>query len=330
MQAVLIHQPGSPDELYFGERPVPEPGPGEVLVKVAYTALNRADLLQRQGTYPVPPGDSPIMGLEMSGTVVAKGAEVEKWQTGDQLFGLLNGGGYAEYALIHEDMAMSVPEGLTLEQAAAIPEVFLTAFQALHWIGRLQAGETVLVHAGASGVGTAAIQLIKLAEAKSIVTASAGKHEICLQLGAVKAIDYRREDFAEVVLNYTQERGVDLIIDFIAADYFKQNLKSLALDGRMIMLALMGGIKVPDVNLAVLLRKRLQITGSTLRSRSLDYKIRLSQDFHQHCHAHFSSGLLRPVIDRVFPWQSVQEAHRYMEANKNRGKIVLQINGTAE
>lgn len=325
MQAIQFHAPGGTDQLYMGEYEAPQPGPNEVLVRVAYTALNRADLLQREGKYPVPPGDSPIMGLEMSGTVIATGSEAHKWKIGDKIFGLLNGGGYAEQAVIHEDMAMPIPAGMPMQEAAAIPEVFLTAYQALHWIGKLQAGETVLIHAGASGVGTAALQLVRLAEAISIVTASAGKHEICYQLGAAKAIDYRSEDFAEALQLYTKGKGVDIIIDFIAAGYFNQNLQTLGLDGRMIMLALMGGIKVPVVNLALILGKRLQITGSTLRSRSLEYKIRLTRDLHQYAGPHFTDGTLRPIIDSVYPWEAVREAHEYMEANKNQGKILLQV-----
>lgn len=325
MKAIQFYEHGSAAQLYLGDFPTPHPSSQEILVKVAYSALNRADLLQREGNYPVPPGDSPIMGLEMSGEVVGLGAAVSKWKVGDQVHGLLNGGGYAEYAVIHEEMAMPIPKGLNLQQAAAIPEVFLTAFQALHWIGKLQAGETVLIHAGASGVGTAALQLVKLTDAVPIVTASAGKHDICRKLGAAKAIDYRSEDFADAVLNFTADRGADIIVDFIAADYFNQNLRTLALDGRMIMLALMGGVKVPEVNLATILRKRLQITGTTLRSRSLDYKIRLTKDFYRHAHHHFSSGQLRPVIDSVYPWEKIKEAHQYMEANKNQGKILLQI-----
>lgn len=330
MQAVQFHTHGGPDQLYLGELEPPVPKPDEVLVKVAFTALNRADLLQREGNYPVPPGDSPIMGLEMSGTVVGKGDRVSKWTIGDQVFGLLNGGGYAELAVIHEDMAMPIPKGLSLQQAAAIPEVFLTAFQALNWIGKLQVDETVLIHAGASGVGTAALQLAQLMQANSMVTASAGKHAICYELGANKAIDYRRENFAEAVKEHTNGKGVDVIVDFIAANYFKQNLEALALDGRMIMLALMGGIKVSEVNLAAILMKRLQITGSTLRSRSLEYKIRLTQDVYQYTQEHFANGRLRAVIDSVYPLEQVRHAHEYMEANKNQGKILLQVDPKAE
>ncbi|MCB0629161.1 MAG: NAD(P)H-quinone oxidoreductase [Saprospiraceae bacterium] len=325
MQAILIKSSGEAEQMYFGEIDRPSPGPNEVLVRIAYTALNRADILQRMGQYPVPPGDSPVMGLEMSGEIVMAGSEVRKWHPGDQVFGLLNGGGYAEYAIIHEDMAMPIPAGLGLKEAAAIPEVFLTAYQALHWIGKMKAGDQVLIHAGASGVGTAALQLAQLAGATSLVTASAGKHDICRSLGAARTIDYRNEDFAEAVLEFTGSRGVDIILDFIAANYFQQNLRSLAVDGRIIMLALMGGIKVPDVNLAPILMKRLQITGSTLRNRSLEYKIRLTQDLFTYTREHFASGQLRPIIDTVFPWREVADAHRYMEANRNQGKILLML-----
>lgn len=325
MKAVLFDKPGGADQLYLGEVPTPIPGPSDLLVKIAYTALNRADILQREGQYPVPPDDSPIMGLEMSGEVVDIGEQVTKHHPGDLVYGLLNGGGYAEYAIIHEDMALALPAGLGLQEAAGIPEVFLTAFQALHWIGRMKSDDTVLIHAGASGVGTAALQLVALAGAKSMVTASAAKHDLCRRLGAALTIDYQRQDFAAETLAFTQNQGADIIIDFIAADYFQQNLRALATDGRLIMLALMGGIKVPEVNLATILRKRLQITGSTLRSRSLAYKIQLTREFDQYTRPHFFSGRLHPVIDQVYPLEAVADAQRYMESNQSQGKILLAI-----
>lgn len=325
MRAVLFKRPGPPEVLYLGEAPDLTPGPHELLVRVHASALNRADILQRQGKYPAPAEDSPILGLEMAGEVVAAGTEVTKRKVGEQICGLVNGGGYAEYALIDESVALPLPPGVDLLAAAGIPEVYLTAYQSLHWIAGLQAGETVLIHAGASGVGTAAIQLVRAREATALVTASAAKHELCYQLGAALAIDYRTEDFADRVLEHTQDRGVDIILDVVAADYFHRNIRALALDGRMVLLALLGGNQVDNVRLATIIAKRLQITGSTLRNRSMEYKRNLSQALYTDCWPLFADGRLRPVIDRVFPWTEVAEAHRYMESNQNQGKIILQI-----
>lgn len=324
MKAVLIKEFGGPEQLYIGEWEKPVPAPKEILVKVVATALNRADTLQRKGAYPPPPGASPILGLEMAGVVEAVGSEVHLWKKGDQVCGLLGGGGYAEYTTIHEALALPVPKGLSMEEAAAIPEVFLTAFQAIAWLAELKAGERILIHAGASGVGTAAIQLAKQMGAEILVTASAAKHQICLDLGAKHTIDYKSQNFEEAVNNLTDGKGVDVLIDFIAAPYFQQNLNSLAFDGRMVLLALMGGIKA-EVNMVNILRKRLHIKGSTLRARSLEYKIKLTQDLENFAWEKFESKELSPIIDSVFDWTEVAEAHRYMEANKNKGKIVLRV-----
>ena len=325
MKAVLVTSPGAAENLVIGEFEKPEPKPHEILVKVAATALNRADILQREGKYPPPKGASPILGLEMSGEVVALGKSVTKWKAGDQVFGLLPGGGYAEYAVIHQDMAMPLPANVSLTAAAAIPEVFLTAYQALFWLGKLQKGEMVLIHAGGSGVGTAAIQLAKAYEASVIITASAGKHQICLDLGADEAIDYQTQDFKEKVREYTDEKGVNVIVDFVAAPYFHQNIDSLATDGRLVLLATLGGGKVENFDLRKVLSKRLQIIGSTLRARSLEYQIALTEAFSAFAMPGFQQGEIKPIIDKVFDWKEVQEAHRYMEANKNTGKIVLKI-----
>ena len=331
MKAILIHQPGGADQLQLGEHKTPVPSSREVLVKVAATALNRADILQREGKYPPPKGASPILGLEMSGEVVAVGSDVTRWSEGDRVFGLLPGGGYAEYAVIHEQMAMAVPDTLNLVEAAAIPEVFLTAYQALHWLGKLQVGERILIHAGASGVGTAAIQLAKAMRAGDIlVTASAPKHATCRQLGAHYAIDYQNDDFLEKINEITDGEGVDLILDFIAAPYFEKNVRALRTDGRMVMLALLGGTHVENFNLGNLLKKRLQITSSTLRSRSLDYQIHLTQAFVDFARPRLADGTLRPVIDQVFDWKNVQEAHQRMEANQNTGKILLKVDERLE
>ncbi|MCI5082925.1 MAG: NAD(P)H-quinone oxidoreductase [Saprospiraceae bacterium] len=325
MKAVQIKEFGGPEQLFIGDWDDPKVGPHDLLVMVKATALNRADTLQRMGKYPPPKGDSPIMGLEMAGEVVAVGEAVSRWKVGDQVCSLLGGGGYAELAVVHEDLAMPIPEGLQYEEAAAIPEVFLTAYQALIWLAKLEKDERILIHAGASGVGTAAIQLARQQGAIPIVTASAPKHELCLQLGAEKAIDYKSEDFAEAVMAHTKGEGVHVVLDFLAAPYFQRNMDVLQADGRMVILALMGGVKAEQVNMAPILRKRLHIMGSTLRARSLDYKIKLSRDLQQHLWSAFAAKQVQPVIDRIMDWRDVAEAHRLMEANKNAGKIILKV-----
>ncbi|SDM35274.1 putative NAD(P)H quinone oxidoreductase, PIG3 family [Catalinimonas alkaloidigena] len=325
MRAVLVREPGGPEQLLLGEAERPEPASDELLVKVAATAVNRADTLQRQGKYPPPKGASPLLGLEMAGEVVAVGAAVTRHQVGDRVFGLLPGGGYAEYAVIHEQMALPMPDEWSYAEAAAVPEVFLTAFQALMWLGELQAGEQVLIHAGASGVGTAAIQLAKAMEATVLVTASAGKHALCRELGADHTIDYQQGPFAPEVQQRTGGRGVDLIVDFIAAPYFSQNISLLKTDGRLVLLATLGGGKVDELDLRTVLSRRLSIKGSTLRARSRAYQIRLTEAFQEFAFNRLREGQLRPVIDRVLPWSQAAEAHRLMEANENAGKIILSI-----
>jgi len=326
MKAVLIKNYGEPEEMFIGEAPKPTMSSDEVLVSVKATALNRADTLQRRGKYPPPPGASSVLGLEMSGVIEAVGADVENWKVGDKVCGLLAGGGYAEFVTIHSQCLIPIPDGWSFEKAAAIPEVFLTAFQALNYLAKIQKGERILIHAGASGVGTAAIQLAKcMGASQIIVTASAGKHELCKQLGADVAIDYKTQNFEEEVLQVTDNQGVDVIIDFLAAPYFQRNINSLAMDGRMVMLALMGGFQVENLVLAKILMKRLHIMGSTLRARTLDYKIKLTRDLVDFAMPLFASGKLQPVIDSVFDWTEVVGAHKYMEANKNKGKIILRI-----
>ncbi|TPE44762.1 NAD(P)H-quinone oxidoreductase [Pontibacter mangrovi] len=325
MKAILVKQPGGPEQLVLGDFEKPLPKPYELLVKVHATALNRADTLQRQGKYPPPKDASPLLGLEMAGEVVEAGINCTRYKKGDKVFGLLSGGGYAEYAVIDEAMAMPVPENLSMEEAAAIPEVFLTAWQALVWLGRLQAGERALIHAGASGVGTAAIQLARALKAEVLVTASEQKIQACLDLGAHKAINYKEVPFEDEVLAYTNSEGVDVIVDFIAGPYFNQNLNCLRLDGRLVILASLGGGKVDGVDLRKILTKRLHVMGSTLRSRSKEYQIKLTEDLARFALPLFKEGKLKPVVDSVYDWKDVAEAHRYMEQNKNIGKIVLRV-----
>ena len=325
MKAVLLKNFGAPENMYIGDFPDPIINEDEVLIQVFATALNRADLLQRKGKYPPPAGESKILGLEVAGEIKAVGKHVKNWKIGQRVCGLLPGGGYATLAKIDQNLLLPIPDGMTFEQAAAIPEVFLTAFQALVWLAEINEKKNVLIHAGASGVGTAAIQLVKLFGKESYVTASAPKHGLCLSLGAQKAIDYRHEDFEQKILEYTENGGVDIIIDFIGANYFESNINLLKRDGHLIMLAYMGGAMASNLNLSKVLINRLKIIGSTLRSRTLDYKIKLTRAFSDKCWEYFSTGQLLPVLDTIFDWEDVIEAHQKMENNQNKGKIVLKV-----
>jgi len=326
MKAIIITQPGGPENLKLVDMPTPVPGPHELLVEIVATAVNRADLLQCAGHYPPPPGASEVPGLEMAGYVVDKGILVKDWKIGDAVCGLLAGGGYATHCVIHEKVALPIPAGMEVQDAAALPEVFMTAFQTLHWLGQLDYGERVLIHAGASGVGTAAIQLAQLKSAEIMVTASAHKHPLCRELGADFCIDYREDDFAAAVEDYTQGKGVDVILDFVGAPYFTANVNSLAPDGRLIMIGFLGGAQVREpVHLSPILFKRLRIQGTTLRARDLTYKVRLAQELKAQHWSDFDSGALRPVIDSVFPLSEVGGAHQRMADNLNQGKIILRI-----
>ena len=325
MQAIFTSEFGGADRLYIGDADTPTLAEHEVLIKVHAAGINRADILQREGKYPPPVGASDIIGLEIAGEVVSLGSSSTKWKSGDKVFGLLSGGGYAQYASIHEDMLMPMPHNISSVECAAIPEAFLTAYQALVSHANLQPHEKILVHAGGSGVGTAAIQIAKHVGATIYVTASSSKHETCLDLGAQTCIDYHSQNFEEVIKKLTNGKGVDAILDFVAAAYYQQNLNSLAMDGRMVMLAFLGGVKVPDINLVPMISKRLKVMGSTLRSRSLNYQIELTKSFNEFGYEALTDGRLKPIVDKVFPWEQVQEAHQYMEANLNTGKIVLEI-----
>lgn len=309
----------------MGDHPKPEPGPYDLLVKVEATALNRADLLQKAGKYPVPEVASPILGLEMAGIVEAAGNKVIDYKPGDAVFGLLSGGGYAEYCTIPEGMAMPVPENLSFEEAAAIPEVFLTAYQALNWEGKIFDDEQVLIHAGASGVGTAAIQLAKqVFDARVITTASRQeKLALCSELGADLTINYKTENYADVIKKELGENSVDLIIDFVGSPYWEKNIDVLAMDGRVVYLSMLGGATVEKMSLVPVLRKRLTISGSTLRNRSESYKVELTREFTDDVYDLITDQSIQPVIDSVYHWENVEEAHQRMQNNENAGKIVL-------
>jgi putative PIG3 family NAD(P)H quinone oxidoreductase len=325
MRAILQKEFGGPETLYIGETNRPDVSAHQVLIEVYYAALNRADLLQREGKYPPPPGESNILGLEAAGVVAKVGEEVTTCKVGDSVMALLAGGGQAEFVVVDSMLVWTVPNAINLKNAAAIPEVFLTAYQALYFEGNGGNGKTVLIHAGASGVGTAAIQLAKARGCRVITTSSNGKVDICKELGADLTINYQNQDFTDEVKRVTKGQGVDTILDFIGAPYFKQNLDSLANDGLLMMISVMGGVKLDDLNLYPILKKRITIKGTTLRARSIDYKHNLINAFLNDFSSELESGRITPIIDCVFDWENIKDAHYYMQENKNKGKIVLQI-----
>ncbi len=322
MKSIVFDRPGGPEVLRYGDAPAPTPGAEELLVRVRATALNRADLLQRRGGYAPPPGASPILGLELAGEVVAP---VGKWQVGERVMAVVTGGAYAELATMPLGMAMPVPTNLTFEQAAAVPEAFLTAYLNLFTLGRLQRGETTLIHAGASGVGTAAIQLACAAGARVLATAgSAEKLARCRELGAEVTISYRDESFPERVLAATAGRGADVTLDFVGAPNWDSNLAALAPGGRLMLIGFLGGAS-GALNLAPIMAKRLTITGTTLRRTPLPEKAALTRAFAEFALPRLERGELKPIIDSVYPLAEAAEAHRKMEANRNIGKIVLRV-----
>lgn len=322
MRAITCPPFGEAFVLTLTEVATPIPTEEQLLVKVKATALNRADLLQRRGKYPPPPGESNILGLELAGDVVETGSKVTDFKVGDRIFGLVGSGSYAEYAVIDQKMAIAIPEKWSYEEAAAIPEAFLTAFEAILNLGQLKSNETILIHAGGSGVGSAAIQLAKLRGAYIITTISAVEKEKRVQeLGADWVINYKMTDFAEEI---SKKCGVDVILDFIGANYLSRHFTLLNSKGRLICIGLMGG-KQTDIDLATILNKQLQIKGLIMRTRSLIDKRTLCMHFKETIWPHFLDGQLYPVIDQYFSWQEAAKAHLYMESNLNVGKIILTI-----
>src|SRR5579875_1760195 len=324
MKAVVAPVAGDASVLRVSQQPAPQPGPQELLIKVAAAGLNRADIGQRMGRYDPPPGTTPILGLECAGEVIAVGAEVSGWRVGERAMALLAGGGYAELATVHHGSAIHVPAALSDVEAAGFPEVYLTAYLELFLLGRVAAGQTVLVHGGGSGVGTAAIQLLREAGAHSIVTAgSADKCERCLRLGADVAINYKDGPFAPKVKAATNGRGVDVVLDIIGAPYLAQNMDVLTPDGRLVFVSTQGGIRA-EIDLRLLMMKRLSLIGSTLRARSVADKARIVQNFLAQFGAALEQGRLKPPIDCVLPLAQVQEAHRRLEGD-HFGKVILSI-----
>ena len=324
MKAVIITRPGGPDVLEIQERPKPEPGLGQIRVRVRASALNRADLMQREGNYPVPPGvTAEISGMEYAGEVDALGPSATLWKTGDRVMGIIGGGSHAEYLIVHEREAMPVPKALSWEDAGAIPEAFLTAYDALFNRLALRTGETVLIHAVGSGVGTAALQIAHVAGARVVGTArSAEKLDRAKQLGLDVAIDASRGDWATQVEAAIGAECIHAVLDLVGGNYLEGNQRVLALCGRIVVVGLTGGATSP-FNMAVLLRKRLTIVGTTLRARPLEEKVALAREFSERIIPFFDTGRLKPIVDRVFPFTEIRAAHELMHSNKTFGKIVL-------
>ncbi|MCM3290330.1 NAD(P)H-quinone oxidoreductase [Paenibacillus sp. MER 180] len=324
MKGVIVNKPGGPEQLEITDLPSPQPQAGELLIEVHAAAVNRTDIVMREGKAGY--ATNPILGVEVAGTVIEVNGE-STYTVGDRVMGLVNGGGYAEYAVMPIDRVIPIPDSFSFADAAAIPEVFLTAYQTLYWIGKLQQGETVLIHAGASGVGTAAIQLAKqISKATVIVTAgSAKKLDFCRELGADVLINYKEQSFDEEVLRATNGQGADVILDFVGADYWEKNLASIKKEGRWVLIGVLGGVKVPQVNLFALMAKCVQVTGTLLTPRSDEYKAKLTQDFVLNIMKHFERGSIKPIIDTSYPLEKVSEAHVRMERNQNAGKIILKV-----
>ncbi|MFS2325264.1 NAD(P)H-quinone oxidoreductase [Brucella sp. H1_1004] len=325
MTAVEIVQPGDANVLQPVERVVPQPQAGEILVRVRAAGVNRPDVLQRQGSYAPPPGASDIPGLEIAGDVVALGEGVKRYRIGDAVVALLGGGGYAEYATVHESTALPLPSGYSYIEAAAIPETFFTVWHNVFERGGLKEGETLLIHGGSSGIGTTAIQLAKAFGAKVIITAgSTDKCEACLKLGADRAVNYRDEDFVAVVKEMTDGKGADVILDMVGGDYVDRNYKAAAEDGRIVQIAFLNGAKA-TANFALLMTKRLTHTGSTLRSRSVEFKAGIARELEAKVWPLLTERKVAPVMDMTFPLKDARQAHERMEGSQHIGKIVLEV-----
>jgi putative PIG3 family NAD(P)H quinone oxidoreductase len=325
MIAIEITEPGGPEVLVPVERPRPSPSAGEVLIRVAAAGVNRPDVFQRRGRYPPPPGASDIPGLEVSGTVEEVGAGVDAFHVGDAVCALVAGGGYAELCAAPALQCLPVPRGLDLIAGAAIPETFFTVWTNLFERGRLQPSEAVLVHGGSSGIGTTAIQLARARGSRVFATAgSPEKCDACERLGAERAIDYRREDFGAVVRELTAGRGVDVVLDMVGGDYFARNLEALAVEGRLVEIATLQGVKA-ELNIQTVMQRRLTITGSTLRARSVAEKAAIARAVHEHVWPLIEAGAVKPIIHATFPLRDAAAAHRVMESSTHIGKLVLTV-----
>lgn len=325
MTTIEITEAGGPEVLQSAQLPVPEPGPGEVLIKVAAAGVNRPDVVQRQGSYPPPPGAPATPGLEIAGTIVAVGPDAREWKIGDTACGLVAGGGYAEYCLAPAVQLLPIPNGFDMVQAAALPETFFTVWSNIFERCALAEGETLLVHGGSSGIGTTAIMLAAAFGHKVLTTAgSTEKCAACLKLGAHKAINYRDEDFVDVAKQATDGKGVDVILDIVGGDYIARNIKALAPDGRLCNIAFLEGSKA-EINFMPVMLKRLTLTGSTLRPQPVAAKAAIAEALHRKVWPLLNSGKIAPVIDSTFPLADAAKAHARMESSQHIGKIILVI-----
>jgi len=324
MRAVVITEAGGPEVLEIGERPVPEPGAGEILVRVAAAGINRADVLQRMGKYPVPKGASDIMGLEVSGAVVATGPETERFEPGDEVVALVSGGGYAEYVAVAESNALPLPAGISLAQGGGLAEAAFTVWHNVFERGSLRPGEVLLVHGGTSGIGTFAIQLAKAFKARVVVTAGSEERcEAARRLGADRAVNYRDEDFVEAVKEMTGGRGADVILDMVGGDYARRNYEAAAPEGRIVQIAFLKGPK-PVIDLSLMMRKGLTHTGSMLRPMPIEAKAELARALEETVWPQIAAGFITPVIHAYYPLEEAGEAHRAIDA-EHIGKIVLTV-----
>ena len=326
MRFIDLPSHGGPEVMQSSKAPLPKPARGEILVKVEAAGVNRPDVAQRQGIYPPPKGASPILGLEIAGEVVALGEGVDEFKLGDKVCALANGGGYAEYCTVPAGQALPFPKGYDAVKAAALPETFFTVWANLFQMAGLTEGETVLIHGGTSGIGTTAIQLAKAFGAEVYATAgSAEKCEACVKLGTKRAINYREEDFAEIVKSETGGKGADVVLDMIGAAYFEKNLAALAKDGCLSIIAFLGGATAEKVDLRPIMVKRLTVTGSTMRPRTADEKRAIRDELVEQVWPLIESGKVAPVINRVFTLEEVVDAHRLMESSNHIGKIVMKV-----
>jgi NADPH:quinone reductase len=325
MHAIICSSFGAPEVMQWTERPVPQPADNEVLIKVAAAGVNRADTMQRQGKYPPPPGASDIMGMEVSGEILALGTKASRWKIGDKVCALLAAGGYAEYAVAPEGQCLPVPSNISMTEAAVLPEALITVWANLFESGALKPGETALVHGGSSGIGTTAIQMVKLFGAKIFVTVGTNeKAEACKKLGADLVINYKTEDFVTVIERATNKRGVDVVLDMVGGDYIARNLLALAPLGRHVSIATQQG-KPSTIDMRLVMQKRLTITGSTLRSRSGGEKARLVHEIEKQVWPWVVSDALKPLIHHAYPIKNVAEAHKMMESSAHIGKIALEV-----
>jgi putative PIG3 family NAD(P)H quinone oxidoreductase len=329
MIAIAIREPGGPEVLEPVERPRPEPDAGEVLIKVAAAGVNRPDVMQRRGRYSPPPGVSDIPGLEVAGTIEAIGTGVERWHPGDRVCALLAGGGYAEYCVAPSRQCLTIPAGLDLVQAAGLPEVMLTVWTNVFERGHLQPGESILIHGGSSGIGTAAIQLARAHGARVFATAGTEeKCRTCEALGAERCINYREDDFVAAIRAATDDRGVDVVLDMVAGDYVQRNIDVLAMEGRLVLIAQLGGYR-STISTIPVLQRRLTITGSTLRPRSIEEKGRIARAVERHVWPRIEAGEVRVLVHATFPLRDATEAHRVMESSTHIGKLVLLVQSSS-